>query len=194
MQLPIQITYRDFQPAPAVDALIREKAAELDRYHHRIMSCRVVVETHHHHQRKGRLYHLRIDLTVPGAEIVVGREPGARHAHEDIGVAIRDAFDAARRQLEDHARKARGDTKTHAVPSHGHVSQLIAENDYGFIETPDGSEVYFHRNSVGGPGFDALWLGAEVRFDLVEGEGEKGPQASVVVPSGKHHLTPKETA
>ncbi|MBW7852014.1 MAG: HPF/RaiA family ribosome-associated protein [Rhodospirillales bacterium] len=186
MQIPLQISYRGFAGTEAIEADIRARADELDRFYGRIMGCRVVVETLHRHHHKGTLYHIRIDLTVPGAELVVKRDPAEHHAHEDIHLAIHDAFDAARRMLEDHARRVRDDTKTHAVPMHGTVLRLLP--DYGFIGTPDGGEVYFHRNSVVGADYDKLEAGAEVRFHMHEGEGEKGPQASTVTPIGKHHL------
>jgi len=108
MQIPLQITFRQMAPSPAVEAHIRKRADALERYFDRIMGCRVVVEASARSQRKGKLYHVRVDLTVPGREIVVKRDPPEHHAHEDILVAVRDAFDAARRQLEDHARAARG--------------------------------------------------------------------------------------
>ena len=165
---------------------MREKAAKLERFYERIMGCRVVLEavTRRHHQ--GNLYRVRIDLTVPGRELVVSREPGKDHAHEDVYVAIRDAFDAMRRQLEDYARKRRGEVKHHEAPPHGRIAQLFP--DHGFIETPDGREIYFHRNSVLNGGFDHLQVGTEVAF--TEEEGIKGPQASTVRPLGKHHYPP----
>jgi ribosome-associated translation inhibitor RaiA len=113
MDLPIEITFRGMEPSDAVDARIRERAEELTRFCSRIQSCRVVVESGHHRHKHGRLRHLRIHLAVPEGEIVVNRDPSEHHAHEDIYVAIRDAFDAARRQLEEHARRLRGDVKTH---------------------------------------------------------------------------------
>jgi len=188
MQLPIQITFRKMAPSPAVEAHIRERAADLERFFGRITACRVVVEASTRRQHQGNIYHLVIDLTVPGREIVVRRDPPEHHAHEDILVAVRDAFDAVRRQLEDHARTARGDVKSHETPSHGRVVRLFP--DYGFIRINDGSEIYMHRNAVMADGFDRLAEGDEVRFVLNETEGELGPQASTVVPIGKHHLAP----
>jgi cold shock CspA family protein len=84
------------------------------------------------------------------------------------------------------------DVKTHGIPDHGRISSLIAEEDYGFIGAGDGSEIYFHRNAVADGAFDRLTVGDEVRFAVHPGEGEKGPQASTVVPIGKHHLPPQE--
>jgi len=190
MQLPLQITFRHMAPSPAVEAHIRERADALDRFFGRIMACRVVVEASTRRQHKGKLYHLRVDLTVPGREIVVKRDPSEHHAHEDILVAVRDAFDAARRQLEDHARSSRGDVKAHGTPSHGLVARLVKEEGYGFIRSSEGGEIYMHRNAVVGGGFDALSEGDEVRYVVHEGEGEKGPQATTVVAVGKHHLAP----
>lgn len=190
MQLPLQITFRNMESSPAVEAHIRERAEDLERFFGRIMACRVVVEASTRRQHKGKLYHLRVDLTVPGREIVVKRDPSEHHAHEDILVAVRDAFDAARRQLEDHARSSRGDVKAHGMPSHGHVAKLFKEEGYGFIRSSAGDEIYMHRNAVAGSGFDALSEGDEVRYVVHEGEGEKGPQASTVVAVGKHHLAP----
>ena len=186
MEVPLQISFRDMDPSPAIEARIREKAAKLEHYSERIVSCRVVVEARHRHQRKGKLYNVRIDLRAPREELLVGHAGRLDHAHEDVYVAIRDAFDAVTRQLEDHARRFRGDVKTHAVPDHGRVVRLFP--DYGFIATADGSEVYFHANSVADAAFDRLEIGTEVRLVIAEGESAQGPQASTVVPIGKHHL------
>ena len=185
----LQITFRNIDASPSVEERVRERARELEQFHDRILSCRVVIEAPNR-RRHGDLYHVRIDLKVPGREIVVKRDPPEHHAHEDIHVAVRDAFDAVRRQLEDHVRRRRGDVKIHGAPSHGRVASLIAEQDYGFIEASDGSEVYFHRNSVVGGGFDKLAVGDEVRFSFHAEDGEKGPQASTVVAVGKHHVSP----
>ncbi len=115
MQIPVQVTFRNMDSSAAVEANVREKAAKLERYFDRIVSCRVVVESPHRRHHKGKLYHVRIDLGVPGKEIVVNHSGPKNHAHEDVYVAVRDAFNAAARQLEDHARKVRGDVKSHQV-------------------------------------------------------------------------------
>jgi ribosomal subunit interface protein len=193
MQLPLQITFRHMDPSDAVAARIRERVEELGRFSDRILSCRVVVECQHPRQHQGNLFRVRVDLKVPGNEIVVGRDPGAHHAHEDVYVAIRDAFDATRRLLEDHVRKGRGDVKLHAVPDHGRIVRLLPERDCGFISSAEGNEIYFHRNSVTNGGFDKLAVGDEVRFIAQHSESAEGPQASTVVPLGKHHLPPTES-
>jgi len=185
MQMPMQISFRDMEPSAAVETKIRERAAKLDRYYDRIMSCRVVVEAPHRRHHQGKLYHVRVDLTVPQGELVVSREPVDRHAHEDVYVAIRDAFDAAQRRLADYARRQRGDIKIHEEAAVSRVSKLFPDEGYGFIETPEGHEIYFHRNSVLNGSFARLEVGDEVQF--VEEQGEKGPQASTVRFVGKHH-------
>jgi len=186
MQIPLQITFRHMESSTAVEDRIRNEASELDQFYNQIMSCRVVVEAPHAHHHKGNLYHIGIDLKVPGKELVAGRGHGKDHAHEDIYVAIRDAFDEMQRQLEDHLRRQNGHIKTHEPPPHGRISLLVPEEDYGRIETSNGRDIYFHRHSVLGDDFDALKIGSEVRFD--EEQGDEGPQASTVRLVGKHHI------
>ena len=181
MQLPLQVTLRDISPSEAIEAYIRERAAKLEQFYDRIMSCRVVVEAPVRHHRKGGPYKVRIDLTVPGDELVVDRQ-----VDEDLYVAIRDAFHAARRKLEDYARRQRGAVKVHEASPHARVAKLFPEEGYGFLETPDGREIYFHRNSVKDSDFDRLEIGTEVRF--AEESGEQGPQASTVIIVGKRQV------
>ena len=119
MQLPLEIAFQNLDPSPAIEAEIRKRAEKLDRFHEHVMRCRVVVEAPHKHQRSGHLYRVLVDVTVPGGEFVANRNPEHDHAHEDVYVAIRDAFDAIRRQLEDYARKRRGDVKRHASEAGG---------------------------------------------------------------------------
>jgi cold shock CspA family protein/ribosome-associated translation inhibitor RaiA len=182
MKIPLQITFRDMESTGALKTLIQDKAADLDKFCSDLMSCRVVIEAPHQHHRKGQLYRVRIDMTVPRQELVVGRSPDLHGAHEDLHVAIRDAFRAARRELQDYMRRRRGDVKTQVTPPHGIVSKLFLYEGYGFIMSFDGREIYFHRNSVVGE-FAALELGAEVRF--AEEIGDNGPQASTVAAVGK---------
>ncbi len=107
MQIPVQITVRDMAHSEALDEHISAKAAKLEQYFSPITSCRVVVEAPHKHSHQGRQFVVRLDITVPGNEIVVNHEHD-----EDVYVALRDAFDAAKRRLEDYARIRRGETRT----------------------------------------------------------------------------------
>lgn len=185
MQIPLQITFRNMEHSDAVEAKIREKAAKLEKFAEHMTSCRVIIDAPHQHHHQGKLFNVKIDITLPGKEIIADRHPDQHHAHEDAYVAIRDAFDAARRQLEDYLRERRREVKHHEVELHGKIVQLFPAEDYGVIETSDGREIYFHRNSVLDADFDKLEEGARVHFS--EEMGENGPQASTVHVEGKHH-------
>jgi len=178
MELPLEITFRGMDASDAIRASIERRAAQLDRFFAGIQRCRVVVEAPHRHQRKGRIYRVRVELAVPGEDLFVARESSQHAPHEDVYLAIHDAFSEARRQLQDYARRRRGKVKTKVGPPHGRVVELFRNEGYGFLETEDGGEVYFHRNSVLNKAFDRLELGTEVRF--AEEQGNKGPQASTV--------------
>ncbi|MBI3140249.1 MAG: ribosome-associated translation inhibitor RaiA [Rhodocyclales bacterium] len=108
MQRAIQITFKDIPHSDAVEQHIREKAAKLETFYPNIIGCHVTVETPHKHQHQGKQHNVRLDVKVPGGEIVVNRD-----SHEDVYVALRDAFDAAKRQIEEYGRRQRGDVKQH---------------------------------------------------------------------------------
>lgn len=186
MQTPLQIAFRNLERSEAIAAKIEERAAKLESYYDPIIGCRVTVEAQHKHHRRGNQFHVRVDVTVPGGELVASREPDEHHSYSDVYVAIRDAFDAMRRQLEDHARKQRRQVKAHETPPHGRIVELHPDEDYGMIEAPGTGLVYFHRNSVVDADFDKLEIDAEVRFDIEM--GERGPQATTVYLIGKHHI------
>jgi ribosomal subunit interface protein len=122
MQIPMQITIRDFENSEALETHIRQKAQKLDEFFNHIMSCRVVVEMPHKHHHQGKQFNVRIDIGVPGNEIVVNRD----HS-EDVYIALRDAFDAAKRQLEDYVRKIRGQVKTHEAKISKERNNLFSE-------------------------------------------------------------------
>lgn len=117
MILPLQITFRQMDPSPALEARIRELASKLDRFSEHIVRCHVVVEPPARHKHQGFLYDFRIDITLPEEEIAIRHAHPADHAHEDAYVALRDAFRAARRKLEDYERKRRRDVKRHSQPA-----------------------------------------------------------------------------
>lgn len=193
MQIPLIVTFRDIDQSDAIENAIREKAKKLERFHDRITSCRVVVSAPHKHNHQGKIYHITIEITIPGgggnggaADLVVSREPEKNHAHEDIYVAIRDAFKAAEKQLDKKTKMQRGkpgDVKTHVGPPHGLVTAVIPTQDHGFITAEDGRNIYFHRNSVINEEFDKISEGTPVWFN--EEMGDEGPQASTVHVVGK---------
>lgn len=187
MELPLSVTFRGMETSSAIEGDIGRQVEKLERRFGRIMSCRVVVEAPHRHKQKGRLYRVSVDLKVPGREIAATSVGPRDHGHEDMHVAIRDAFEAVKRRLQDHSRKGQGSTKTKEAPAHGQIVRLVSEDGFGFIQTSDGDEVYFHRNAVVDAAFENLKLNQEVRLTVAEGEGERGPQASTVKLIGKHH-------
>lgn len=105
MEIPVKIVFRGMKARPQVEAYVRERAARLDAVYDRIQRCDVVVELPHHSHRRGNQVRVRIELSVPGGRLAVSRDPGPDETHEDVHVAVRDSFDAARRRLEDHVRR-----------------------------------------------------------------------------------------
>jgi ribosomal subunit interface protein len=107
MQKPLQLTFRHLQPSAAVEARVREHVARLERFHQRITACQVVIEAPPAHRRKGAPFNVKISLSLPGAEINAHSERGDYTAHMDVYIALRDAFDIAKRLLQEHEREHR---------------------------------------------------------------------------------------
>ena len=196
MQLTPTITFRGIYPSAALEAEIRNRIRKLETYYRTIMGCRVLVEYVQRHHETGNRYHVRIDLTVPGEEIVVAHEASQHATRQDVDaermtreaepdperkharVAVREAFDTARRRLQDYARRQRGAVKTAARQPHGRVARLFPIDEFGYIEAEDGREVFFGKSSVLNNAFERLTVGSAVSF--VEEPGNKGLQASTV--------------
>jgi cold shock CspA family protein/ribosome-associated translation inhibitor RaiA len=196
MHRPPTITFRGIDHSPSLEEEIRARINKLETYYAGITGCRVLVEPAQRRHETGNRYHVRIDVSVPGDDIVVAHEPSlhasaqaselqeATRANEPdperkhVLVAIHEAFDIARRQLQDYARRQRGTVKAKSRQPRGRVSQIFPIDEYGYIETDDGREVYFQKSGVLNDGFDRLVVGSTVTY--VETPGEKGPQASTV--------------
>ena len=200
---PTQINFRGLPHSDTIESDIRERLAWLEPFYSGIGRCRVLVEVPHRHHRSGRHFHVRIEMTVPGGSpIVVNHEPSLHGPLKDVEetehrketeietvhryahVAIHEAFDTARRLLQDFARERRGAVKTHEVPAHGDIATISHVDGHGYIQAGE-HRVYFTRASVLDAVFDELEVGMAVAF--VEEKGEKGPQASTVRVLGKHH-------
>lgn len=213
MQLTPTITFRGVERTTALETEILTRLRRLETYYRGITGCRVLVELVQRHHEAGNRYHVRIDFTVPGDEIVVAHEAGLHATAQDVDaekltkvtesdperkharVAIREAFDIARRRLQDYARRQRGAVKTATKQPRGRVSQLFPIDEYGYIEAEDGHEVYFQKSSVLKDAFDRLAVGSAVSF--AEEPGEKGPQASTVKllhPRRVHRTSPARGA
>ena len=192
MILPPQVVFRDVPRSDAVEARILRELDKLDSRYPYLTSARIAVEQANRHGSKGRLYHVRVDVTLPGDEIVVSAAHHDRHAYEDPYVAVRDAFRALRARLDERVARLKRQTKTHEVPEHGVIVRLFHDAGYGFVETNAGDEVYFQREALVDTTLHQLHIGDEVRVVVQHGESAAGPQASTVKPIGKHHLPPVE--
>lgn len=175
MQIPVRVSFRNMPTSDAVEAACLEEAERLERFDDRIVGCAVVVSRPHQHSQRGNLYEVRIEVSIPGEDVFVNRGPGQHAQDEDVFLALREAFEAARRQVQDRVDKRRHQVKHHDEPPQGRVLRLFPEDGYGFIETSDGRELYFHEGSVQHGVFGQLQPGDSVRF--VEEEGPKGPRA-----------------
>jgi cold shock CspA family protein/ribosome-associated translation inhibitor RaiA len=199
MILPLQISYRNFDASAEAENWVREEAAKLDQYYRRITSCRVLIEVPHAHRESGRTYHVRVDLGLPGTELVVKHEATLRASTgrgtdkrsvkalrreertKDLHLAIEDAFASTRRRLQEYVRKRRREVKAKEPEPHGHIARTFPEKGFGFVATDDGREIYFHRNAVVGDAFEHLRVGTPVAFS--EEPGEDGPHATIVKPA-----------
>ena len=201
MNIPLQVTFRNMKHSEAVDAYIREEVAKLEEFFDQIIGCHVVVEIPHQHHDRGNPFHIRINLEVPGSDLVVNQQPNLHGHGVDVGaerlfkelelegrlkdayVALSDAFKTARRQLQDYVRRHRDEVKIHQETPEARVVRLFNKEGYGFLQTLDGREIYFHRHSVLNDGFDQLDIGTMVLY--AEEHGEMGPQASTVKLAGQ---------
>jgi cold shock CspA family protein/ribosome-associated translation inhibitor RaiA len=192
MILSTQVTFRNMTAIADVRKTIETRIQRLETFCKPILSCRVMIEAPANHHRKGDPFHVRIDTTLTDGRVVVkhseslyaGKRDGDTTSERNcLMLAVRGAFSAARRKLQEHARLRRADVKTHEPNVTATVSRLFPNEGYGYLETPDGREIYFHENSVLGSPFKKLKTG--VRAQIVEESGLKGPQASTVRIIGK---------
>jgi len=180
MKVPLSISYKNIEKNDPIDDLIKEKAQKLEKVCDYMTSCRVAVERPHSTVRNGNPYRVRIDITVPpGQEVVVSKEPGNNYKDDALPTVIRDAFDAARKQLKKLVDLQRDEVKVHPEQEvRAIITSLNKDAGFGYITTINGREIYFHRNSVVNKEFEKLVEGQGVRF--AEAMGDKGPQASTI--------------
>jgi cold shock CspA family protein len=179
MDTPLQIDFQGMEPNPKLQASIGERVDELETRFGHIIAARAVLKGPGGHHRTGAPYELNIHLSLPGGhEVNISRTPHLDERHGDVTFAINDAFRRARRRLQDRARKIRGDVKHHDPAPAATVRNIDASGEFGFLDTDDGREIYFHRNSVVNGQMSDLEPGTRVTF--AETVGNKGPQASTV--------------
>jgi cold shock CspA family protein len=181
MNSPLEIAFHNLQSSPSIEAELRKHVDKLEHRFGRLTGCRVSVERLHNQHRTGNLFEVHITLSVPGhgRDLAVSRPPQRaqeRFANPDIRVSIRDAFDAAERQLETFKGHVRSDTTPPGASAlTGHVGLIEPGTDHGFILNNVGSQLYFHRDSIANGRFEDLKQGDPVHYVEVEGGG--GPVA-----------------
>ena len=191
--IPLQIVSKDLPVTDSMRSAIEKYVGKLELFYDRIERCEVSISYPNRRHRKGNIYHVRLHIHVPKRDIIINRKQAASGGHEDLLVAMRDAFHAADRKLEDHVRRLRGDVKTHQPPSHGRVARIFPLDGYGFIHSESGEEIYFHERSVLNGAFGKLSVGTEVRY--AREQGIDGPQVSSMAIVGKEaqHVFHRET-
>jgi cold shock CspA family protein/ribosome-associated translation inhibitor RaiA len=183
MKVGLEIAYRGLDKTDAIEALVHEKVAKLERVCNYISSCHIAIEKIHDRPSHGSPYRVRIDMTVPpGHELVADSNPSERNQYVELDTVIRDAFSMAERQVKELSRRQResdqAQSNDSAQDTMALVTKLFPEQEYGFLKTLDGQDVYFHRNSVLHDDFERLEIGTGVRF--FAHEDEQGLRASTV--------------
>ncbi len=187
MQTPPEIEFQGMAGSPKIENAIAKHVAQLEERWGRVTACRVVLKGPGQHHQAGGLYEVHIRLALPdGRAVEVRRTAPADDRRTDLTFALNNAFKRARRQLQDQVRRIQGQVKHHEGPPIGTVVRLDPSGEFGFLQSGDGQEVYFHRNSVLDDGFSRLRVGSRVTF--AEEVGEKGAQATTVKLLGKHRL------
>ena len=181
--IPFQICFRDMPPSDAIWIDVQQRIEKLETFFDHVISCDVVISAPYHHHQKGKVPHIQIRLRVPGTCLIVRKESEKDKFHKDIYVAISAGFHALKRQLEDFVHKQRQFVKEHHASPHGFVTCIFSDQEYGFIETLDEHELFFHKNAVLHSEFDKLLKGTEVKFS--EELGENGPQVTSMSIIGK---------
>lgn len=184
MQTQPEIDFQGMESSADLRARIEQRVERLEKRFGRVTACRVVVKGPGGRHHTGGLYELNIHLVLPdGREAVVERTPHLDERFQDFDFALNDTFKRARRRLQDQVRRMEGKVKAHEGPAIGVVRRLMQADGYGFLEGANGRELYFHRNSVAGDGFERLCPGERVSY--AEEEGANGPQASSIKPLGE---------
>ena len=187
METPVQIDFQGMHASTQIREAVAAQVVALEKRFGRITACRVAIKPPTHHHRTGGSFGVTIFLSLPnGREVTIDRSGDGDERFADPAFAVNDAFKRARRRLQDQVRRMRGRVKLHETAPAATVARIDEDAGFGFLQTADGREVYFHRNSVLADGFEKLSVGSRVTF--AEEDGEKGPQASTVRIAGKHSL------
>lgn len=180
METTLQITFKDIERSERVEAEIRERVDRIERIYDRITGCQVRVRAPHHRHRKGTQYVVDIDVALPSSTLNVGREPGDNLAHQEILVAVRDAFNAMERKLRKWKDQHKGRPEHLLTPLQGRIDRLNQDKGSGEIATTDGRLIYFHRNCLIDCDFPDLAVGDTVELSVDHKDADEGPHASMV--------------
>lgn len=187
MEVPVQIDFQGTEVSDALRAHVQERMDELEQRFGRIIAGRVAIKAPGHRHRTGGNFAVRVHLTLPnGRHVDVDRTPDADERHSEPLFAVDDAFNRARRQLQDEVRRMQGAVKVHDGPPVATIARLDPSGEFGFLKVQDGDEIYFHHNALVNARMNDLRVGTRVTF--AEAIGDKGPQASTVRLLGKHKL------
>jgi ribosomal subunit interface protein len=175
MKVPPEITYRGVEKTDAIEALVNEKIAKLERVCDHISSCHIAIEKEQDRPRDRSPYRVRLDIRVPPAhELAAESTMGHQTQYAELDTVIRDAFDKAWRQLRDLSEQQheydKGQVNDGAQSTTALVTKLFPEQGYGLLKTLDGEDVHFTNNSVAHNDFDRLEIGTGVRFEAVQDE------------------------
>ncbi|MEX2532245.1 MAG: HPF/RaiA family ribosome-associated protein [Gemmatimonadota bacterium] len=184
MEVPPEIAFRGVEPNEALKDRIQEGIEDLEEVYDRIVSCRVMVEDTTPARHSGKRYRVRLDVGIPNQSVVVDHRPPEAEGARDPQQAVKGAFDVARRRLKGLKTRPRKDIEGTIPPVNGRVADLLTDDGgvrYGFLQVPDGREIYFEEAALNGLSYDELEIGSEVRFEtsLIPGEGGD-PKANVI--------------
>lgn len=187
--IDLKIQCIGFTESPSIASAVESHLESLEKTNNQLMSCHVVISKPHRKQQHGNTYQVKVRLHMAGKQIIIDKDPGKNHAHEDVYVAIRDAFLAAKRKVEEFSRIREGRVKERVRPMHAKVLRIIPGDECGFLISEDRREIYFHKNALINEHFDNLKVGQEVRFS--EMMGENGPQiTSMEIVGHSGHIIP----
>lgn len=184
MKTGVEISFHGMDSSPAVEAKVHERLERLEHHFGRLISFRAVIDAPHRSQHQGKHFDIKLEARGPAATFLINREPGDDRRHEDVYVALHDAFDALERKIRAWSKTHAGRPEVHMAPLQGRIVELRPDKDFGQIALTDGRLVYFHRNSVIDADFDMLSVNSTVTLSLDEAvdEDEKGPHATSVRP------------
>jgi cold shock CspA family protein len=185
MSIPLQLTFRNTDRSKWIEEAVEAELIKLEKFSDQIQQCRVVIEKSNNHHHKANIFHVRVSMIVEGKEIIVSKESASESAGKDVHTALKHAFDVIPKKLEKldrlddpvHLRHCKK-REYYTIIEHAQVARVFTEDGFGFLQTTDGNEVYFEKDSLVGGLFDQLLPGTDVAFAAEA--GRDGPVVSWV--------------